>query len=177
MLDALWAEVKTLHAAGITHGELDPLRIVVSDGHVALDDFSEADATTQQFWMDQDVAAALVATALRVGNERAIAAAVRALGKERVGEVLPVVQPAAVPAATTTGVKHLNKALKALRDEARDGHRHRGGEAAPDPSAHLGEHRDPRRCAPRARRSRSRASRASTGRRSRASSRTRTGAG
>ena len=118
VLDALWAEVKTLHAAGITHGELDPLRIVVSDGHVALDDFSEADATTQQFWMDQDVAAALVATALRVGNERAIAAAVRALGKERVGEVLPVVQPAAVPAATTTGVKHLNKTLKALRDEA-----------------------------------------------------------
>ena len=118
VLDALWSEVKALHAAGISHGELDPLRIVVSDGHVALDDFSEADATSAEFWMDQDIAAALVATALRVGNERAIAAAVRALGKERVGQVLPVVQPAALPDATTKGVKHVGKELKALRDEA-----------------------------------------------------------
>jgi uncharacterized membrane protein YbhN (UPF0104 family)/tRNA A-37 threonylcarbamoyl transferase component Bud32 len=118
VLDALWAEVKALHSAGISHGELDPLRIVVDDGHVAFDDFSDADATTEQFWMDQDVAAVLVATAQRVGNERAIAAAVRALGNERVGQVLPVVQPAALPATTAKGTKHLGKELKALRDEA-----------------------------------------------------------
>ncbi len=118
VLDAVWAQVDALHAAGISHGELDPLRIVVADGQAALDDFSEADATTAQFWLDQDVAAVLVATAQRVGNERAIAAAVRALGKERVGQVLPVVQPAALPAATAKGVKHLGKELKALRDEA-----------------------------------------------------------
>ncbi|HEY7105112.1 MAG TPA: lysylphosphatidylglycerol synthase domain-containing protein [Acidimicrobiia bacterium] len=118
VLDEIWAEMGILHAAGISHGELDPLRIVVNDGHVEFDDFSDADATTEKFWIDQDVAAVLVATALRVGNDRAIAAAVRALGKERVGGVLPVVQPAALPAATTRGHKHLGKELKALRDEA-----------------------------------------------------------
>ena len=107
-----------LHSAGISHGELDPVRIRVADGHVALSDFSSADATDQQVWIDRDVAAVLVATSQRVGNDRAIAAAVRTLGKERVGEVLPVVQPAALPVATTKGTKHLGKALKELRDEA-----------------------------------------------------------
>ncbi len=118
VLAALWQQVEQLHKAGISHGELDPLRIRVHDGQVALDDFSGADATGEKFWMDRDVAAVLVATAQRVGNDRAIAAAVKALGKERVGEVLPVVQPAALPAETTKGTKHLAKVLKALRDEA-----------------------------------------------------------
>jgi uncharacterized membrane protein YbhN (UPF0104 family) len=118
MLGAMWHEVEDLHAAGISHGNLDPLRIVVNNGQVALDDFSAADATGQQQWIDRDVASVLVATALRVGNDRAIGAAVKALGSDRVAEVLPMVQPAAVPTTTTKGVKQLGKTLKALRDDA-----------------------------------------------------------
>ncbi len=118
VLAAAWAQVDQLHAAGISHGELDPSRILVADGQVALDDFSAADATRDKLWIDRDVAALLVATALRVGNDRAIAAAVKALGKERIGEVLPVVQPAALPAETMRGTKHQGKVLKELRDEA-----------------------------------------------------------
>ena len=57
-----------LHSAGISHGELDPVRILVGDGHVALDDFTSADATDQQVWIDRDVAAVLVATSQRVGQ-------------------------------------------------------------------------------------------------------------
>ena len=118
VLAATWREVDELHKAGISHGNLDPLRIVVHDGQVALDDFSAADATAQQQWIDRDVAGVLVATALRVGNDRAIGAAVKALGSDRVAEVLPMVQPAAVPTTTTKGVKQLGKTLKALRDDA-----------------------------------------------------------
>jgi uncharacterized membrane protein YbhN (UPF0104 family)/membrane-associated phospholipid phosphatase len=118
VLAATWREVDDLHKAGISHGNLDPLRIVVNDGQVALDDFSAADATGQQQWIDRDVAAVLVATALRVGNDRAIGAAVKALGSDRVAEVLPMVQPAAVPTTTTKGTKQLGKTLKALRDDA-----------------------------------------------------------
>jgi glycosyltransferase 2 family protein len=118
VLAATWREVQELHKAGISHGNLDPLRIVVNDGQVALDDFSAADATGQQQWIDRDVAAVLVASALRVGNDRAIGAAVKALGSDRVAAVLPMVQPAAVPTTTTKGVKQLGKTLKALRDDA-----------------------------------------------------------
>jgi len=118
VLAATWRQVDDLHKAGISHGNLDPLRIVVNDGQVALDDFSAADATGQQQWIDRDVAAVLVASALRVGNDRAVGAAVKALGSDRVAAVLPMVQPAAVPSTTTTGVKQLGKTLKALRDDA-----------------------------------------------------------
>jgi uncharacterized membrane protein YbhN (UPF0104 family)/membrane-associated phospholipid phosphatase len=118
VLAAIWREVDRLHHAGVSHGELDRLRIRVDDGTAAFDDFSAADATGEQFWMDRDVAAVLVATAQRVGNDRAIAAAIQALGKDRVGAVLPVVQPAALPPETTKGAKHLGKELKQLRDDA-----------------------------------------------------------
>src|SRR5262249_42105519 len=50
-------------------------------------------------------------------NDRAISAAVGTLGKDRVGEVIPVVQEAALSPGTTKGVKHLGKTLKTLRSE------------------------------------------------------------
>ena len=118
VLASLWNQVDRLHQAGISHNELDSIRILVADGQVGFDDFTAADATDQKFWLDCDVAAVLVATAQRVGNDRAINAAVTALGKDRLGEVLPVVQPASVPAATKKGQKHFSKTLKELRDQA-----------------------------------------------------------
>ena len=72
--------------------------LVDDDGTVAFDDFSVG---------RRDRRAVLAATATTprcsrltaqlVGNERAIAATVDALGKERAGAVIPVVQPAALP--------------------------------------------------------------------------------
>jgi uncharacterized membrane protein YbhN (UPF0104 family) len=59
----------------------------------------------------------LVLTADLVGDERAIAAMVAALGKERAGAVIPVVQPAALPGGLTKGVKHQGKSLKSLRGD------------------------------------------------------------
>ena len=112
-----WQQLDRLHHAGIAHGNLDMLRVVVDDGSVAFDDFSSADATGEQYWYDRDDAALLVMSAQLVGDERAIAAAVDALGKERMASVIPVVQPAALPDALTRGVKHQGKALKQLRTE------------------------------------------------------------
>ena len=48
-------------------------------------------------------AALLVDTALLVGNERAIAAAVDVLGKDDAGALIPIVQPAALPAGRRHG--------------------------------------------------------------------------
>jgi uncharacterized membrane protein YbhN (UPF0104 family)/membrane-associated phospholipid phosphatase len=112
-----WQQLDRLHHAGIAHGNLDALRVVVDEGAVAFDDFSGAQASGEQYWYDRDDAALLVMTAQLVGDERAIAAAVDALGKERMAAVIPVVQPAALPAGLTAGVKHQGKALKELRAE------------------------------------------------------------
>ena len=46
LLAAVWEELHKLHAAGISHGNLDPSRILVGDdGSVAFDDFTSADAS------------------------------------------------------------------------------------------------------------------------------------
>jgi uncharacterized membrane protein YbhN (UPF0104 family) len=113
-----WARLDALHHAGIAHGNLDRLRLLLADDDtIAFDDFSAADASGEQYWFDRDDAALLVLTAQIVGDERAIAAMVDALGKERAGAVIPVVQPAALPGGLTKGVKHQGKALKALRGD------------------------------------------------------------
>jgi uncharacterized membrane protein YbhN (UPF0104 family) len=118
VLCAAWRQLELLHGAGIAHGSIDGLRVVVEDdGRVAFDDFSAADATGEQYWFDRDDAALLVLTAQIVGDGRAIGAMVETLGKERAGRVIPVVQPAALPAGLTKGVGHQSKALKSLRTE------------------------------------------------------------
>jgi glycosyltransferase 2 family protein len=118
VLTAIWEQLHTLHAAGISHGNLDTTRILIGDdGTVAFDDFNAADASGEKFWLDRDIVAVLVGTALIVGNEQAIAPAVSVLGADRIGTVIPMVQPAALPPETGKGVKHLSKALKELRGE------------------------------------------------------------
>jgi uncharacterized membrane protein YbhN (UPF0104 family) len=82
---------------------------------VAFDDFSVADASGDEYWRNRDDASMLVLTAQLVGTDRAIAAMVEGIGKERAGAVIPVVQPAALPKALTKGVKHQGKDLKAMR--------------------------------------------------------------
>ena len=57
----------------------------------------------------------LVLSAQLVGDDRAIAAALAALGREQLGAVIPYVQPATLPKALTKGQKHLGKTLKQMR--------------------------------------------------------------
>jgi uncharacterized membrane protein YbhN (UPF0104 family)/membrane-associated phospholipid phosphatase len=114
LLADLWDQVERLHAAGVSHGQLDARRIVADAEAVALTDFSSADAMAQHRGFDRDLAAVLVGSALRVGDERATAAAVAAVGPERLGAVLPVLQPAALPASVGRAEKHLGRRLKSL---------------------------------------------------------------
>jgi uncharacterized membrane protein YbhN (UPF0104 family) len=116
VLAAAWTQLDALHTAGIAHGTLDGLRVLVDDdGAVAFDDFNAADASGADYWRNRDDASLLVLTAQLVGDDRAIAAMVGTIGKERAGAVIPVVQPAALPSGLTKGRKHQGKELKALR--------------------------------------------------------------
>ena len=70
----------------------------------------------ESYWFDRDCVALLAATALAVGHERAIAAAVdTSRAPSAIGELIPVVQPAALPPDVGRDTKHLSKDLKALR--------------------------------------------------------------
>ncbi|MCJ7439849.1 MAG: lysylphosphatidylglycerol synthase domain-containing protein [Acidimicrobiia bacterium] len=110
-----WRNVQRLHAARISHGNLDPHHLLVDEGRISFVDFSAADANADPYWINRDSAGLLVATALLVGNDRAIRSATAVLGNDRVAELIPFVQPAALPAGVTHGQKHLSKSLKELR--------------------------------------------------------------
>ncbi len=116
VLAAAWRALDGLHRAGIAHGDLSVDTCMIrDDGEIAFRDLGDAHIGTITYWRDRDVAALLTDTATIVGNDRAIAAAVEALGAHRVGAAIPLLQPAALPSHAGAGTKHLGKALKTLR--------------------------------------------------------------
>jgi len=118
VLGAVWDQTMRLHGAGISHGNLDGDHIRVDDdGSIVFDDFAAATAGADRHRRDRDLAAVVVVSALAVGNERATAAAVAAIGAQRVAEIIPVVQPAALPGRLGRTTKRFDKTLKTLRTD------------------------------------------------------------
>jgi uncharacterized membrane protein YbhN (UPF0104 family) len=114
-LDRVWAAAGTLHDAGISHGRLDGDHLRADGDRIVVDDFSSVDLTANAFWLDRDRVTVLVTTAAIVGDERAIAAARRALGDDGLGALIPMVQPASLPPGAFRDTAHLGKQLKELR--------------------------------------------------------------
>jgi uncharacterized membrane protein YbhN (UPF0104 family) len=117
-LAAIWHETKAMHEAGLAHGNLDHRRMLMRpDCTAAFDDYSAADVSGAPYFAKRDDAAVIVSMASLVGNDRAVAAATDCLGKQRIAQVIPLVQPATLPRSLRQGTKHLGQALKALRTE------------------------------------------------------------
>lgn len=116
-LQRAWHQAHVLHEAGLSHGKLDAHHVVVDDHSVALDDFTAVDTSANSFWRDRDSATLLMSTSFLVGNDRAIDAATTVLGKDRVGELIPMVQPASLPPGPERKTRHLGKQLKELRSD------------------------------------------------------------
>jgi uncharacterized membrane protein YbhN (UPF0104 family)/membrane-associated phospholipid phosphatase len=122
LLADAWQELDRLHRAGIAHGDVDASRVLVAAEPagrpgVQLAGMHAAVVTGDPFWQERDRVTMLVSTSLIVGNERAIAAAVAALGPEAVGGLQSYVQPAALPARTQRSLSGHKKHLKELRAE------------------------------------------------------------
>lgn len=96
-LARLWAALTDLHTTGIAHGRLTPDRLTLRpDGTPALADFGASVVAAKDVQLRSDSAELLVTTALLVGPERAVQAAARAIGPDGLGDVLPLLQPAAL---------------------------------------------------------------------------------
>jgi uncharacterized membrane protein YbhN (UPF0104 family) len=116
LLDALWRDVVQLHTARIAHCALDGEHVLVAAGQPTLVGFHAATASVGPGQLTRDNAQLLASTAAVVGAERAVAAAVRALGAEALGAVLPALQPAALTDATRSALgDDLDDVLTALR--------------------------------------------------------------
>ncbi len=117
-LRAVWAQVGDLRAARIAHSRLSATAIVVTDDGPAIVDFDTAVAPASTHRIAVDVADLLASTAGIVGEERAVDAAVRGLGKEPLAAAIPVMQPAVLTRHTRHAVKHkeLGQRMKKLRE-------------------------------------------------------------
>ncbi|MCB0962167.1 MAG: flippase-like domain-containing protein [Acidimicrobiales bacterium] len=118
VLADLWTQIDRLHRAGVAHRALALEAIALDDrGRVWLDEFDDAQTAPNDRELARDVAILLTETALVVGAERAVAAAVDVLGPDQVAPSLRMLQPLALPPTTRTRAKAADGLLEELRTE------------------------------------------------------------
>ncbi len=115
-LDDLWTQMARLRDAGLAHKALTGRTMLVNGDHVWLTDMRHGDVAATRFAQRGDLAQALVATALAVGPERAVDSALRILGPEAVGDVVPLLQPLALPRRTRQALREQRALLAKVRD-------------------------------------------------------------
>ncbi len=100
LLESVWREIGRLHASGVAHLDLTLDHVVLADdGSIGFTSFSHAVTGDRHDYRIRDVASFLVATDEVVGPDRAVAAAAFGLGRERLTEVLPVIQSSVLPSS------------------------------------------------------------------------------
>jgi uncharacterized membrane protein YbhN (UPF0104 family) len=118
-LASAWAELGRLHAAGMAHGQIDGFRLsVLHDGTAALLDFADARVAAADSFLLADRAQLLVTTALATDQDRAVAAAEKAIGSEGLGAVLPFLQAPVLTRPTRRALRDRDLDLDALREAA-----------------------------------------------------------
>jgi uncharacterized protein (TIRG00374 family) len=95
-LALLWKALDDLHDAGLTHGAIDAHRVFIDGDVVGFADLSSGEVMSGLTEPLIDHAQMLVTTTTYVGTERAVAAALAALGSERLAAASSFVQPAAL---------------------------------------------------------------------------------
>ncbi|HYN33349.1 MAG TPA: lysylphosphatidylglycerol synthase domain-containing protein [Ilumatobacteraceae bacterium] len=96
LLASAWTSLARLHDAGICHGGITPGHLQVADGGIYFGEFDRASIDWNETSRRLDEAQLLTSTAVVVDAERAIAAAVAALGAKRLAATTTFVQPAAM---------------------------------------------------------------------------------
>jgi glycosyltransferase 2 family protein len=118
VLRGVWRQVARLRRERIAHRDLRLANVFLDpDGDAWLIDFGFAELAASDAMLDEDAAELLCSTYTKVGAERAVAAAVEALGPDPVAAALRYVQPAALSTATRKAVDALPGKAEPLRAE------------------------------------------------------------
>jgi uncharacterized protein (TIRG00374 family) len=110
LMRTAWHQVEALQSRRITHRRLvgDAL-LVDSSGTVYLTDLRGGEIAAGDVVLRMDIAQLMTTFGLRVGAERAVAAAVDVLGPDAVADSLPLLQPIALSRRTRTTLRRLGK--------------------------------------------------------------------
>ncbi len=117
VLARVWHEVRGLHDAGLAHRRLHTDRILVADDRAVLTGFRWGRIGARDEQIHTDVAELLVATALLVGAERAVAAAATETDRRTLVDAMPYVQPLALSGPTRRAARRVDGLLDSVRDE------------------------------------------------------------
>jgi glycosyltransferase 2 family protein len=116
VLHEIWLAVARLREYGVAHRDLRLANVMLApDGQPCLIDFGFAEIAATDHMLDTDVAELLSSTALKVGVEQAVDAAIAVLGKDAIASAAPRIQPLALSTATRKGLQ----ARKPLCDDLR----------------------------------------------------------
>lgn len=117
-LKDVWEQVRSIHAAGIAHRDLSLRRVLVDAAGAAwITGFHRARLAASERERALDVAQLLTDTALAVGPQQAVDAAVSALGADLVAAAIPLLQPLALPRSTRRALRKDGQLLEDLRTQ------------------------------------------------------------
>ncbi|MFE6024557.1 lysylphosphatidylglycerol synthase domain-containing protein [Streptomyces niveus] len=103
-----WRQVKALQSRRIAHRRLTGDALLVDrDGNVIVTDLRGGEIAAGDVVLRMDIAQLLTTVGLRIGAERAVAAAVDVLGPDAVADCLPLLQPIALSRSTRTTLRRL----------------------------------------------------------------------
>jgi undecaprenyl-diphosphatase len=116
VLRSIWEGVAVMRQRRIAHRDLRLANVMLApDGRPWFIDFGFAEIAATRQMLDTDVAELLSSTALKVGVNRAVDAAIAVIGKQAVASAAPRIQPLALSTATRKSLV----ARKPLCDELR----------------------------------------------------------
>ncbi|WP_329137801.1 lysylphosphatidylglycerol synthase transmembrane domain-containing protein [Streptomyces sp. NBC_00670] len=105
-----WQQVRSLQSRRIAHRRLAGDAVLVDrSGTVILTDLRGGEIAAGDLVLRMDIAQLLTTFGLRVGAERAVAAAVEVLGPDAVADCLPMLQPIALTRATRATLRRLGR--------------------------------------------------------------------
>ncbi|HWM36802.1 MAG TPA: flippase-like domain-containing protein [Streptomyces sp.] len=149
LMRAAWHQAEALQSRRITHRRLvgDAL-LVDSSGTVYLTDLRGGEIAAGDVVLRMDIAQLMTTFGLRVGAERAVAAAVDVMGPDAVADSLPLLQPIALSRSTRHTLRRLAKERSEREREAAI-HASRAGKEAKehvhDSAAAEAEHKQDRK--------------------------------
>ncbi|MFF6789848.1 lysylphosphatidylglycerol synthase domain-containing protein [Streptomyces filamentosus] len=119
LVRSAWRQVRALQSRRIAHRRLSGDAILVDrSGRVFLTDLRGGEIAAGDLVLRMDIAQFLTTLGLRVGAERAVAAAVEVLGPDAVADCLPLLQPIALSRSTRATLRRLARERSQREREA-----------------------------------------------------------
>ncbi|MEV8204785.1 lysylphosphatidylglycerol synthase domain-containing protein [Streptomyces sp. NPDC079189] len=119
LMRGAWRQVKALQSRRIAHRRLTGDAILVEpSGTVFVTDLRGGEIAAGDLVLRMDIAQLLTTTGLRVGAERAVAAALEVLGPDAVANCLPLLQPIALSRSTRAALRRLARERSQREREA-----------------------------------------------------------